>query len=83
METDNKFIVVTCPHCSELIVIEQINCNIFRHGVMKDTGKQMDPHAPKEVCYQLKETDAIYGCGKPFSLVKKDDEFTANICEYI
>jgi len=56
---------------------------------MKDSGKQMDPHTSKEICDQLKESDAIYGCGKPFSLVKKEKEkedeqdYVAEICEYI
>lgn len=65
-------IIVSCPHCKESVVIEQINCNIFRHGVMKDTGKQLDPHLPKLECDALKEKDLIYGCGKPFSLSKED-----------
>jgi hypothetical protein len=83
MESPLQKIVIECPHCKEFVVIEEINCNIFRHGTMKDSGKQMDPHTPKEICDQLKETDAIYGCGKPFSLVKKEEEYVAEICEYI
>jgi len=28
---------VICPHCNEPILIEKLNCCIFRHGIMKDT----------------------------------------------
>lgn len=37
-------------HCSEYIIIEKMNCGIFRHGVFIKTGKQIDPHANKTVC---------------------------------
>ena len=36
--------IVLCPHCGDSILIEQINCRIFRHAVYKTTGEQMDPH---------------------------------------
>ena len=76
-------IIVTCPHCEELILIEEINCNIFRYGSMKLDGRQMDPHTPKELCDQLQGADLIYGCGKPFSLVKTDKNiYIAEICDY-
>jgi hypothetical protein len=26
--------VVICPHCNEPVIIEKINCAIFRHGVL-------------------------------------------------
>ena len=26
-------LVIECPHCNEPILIEQLNCKIFRHGV--------------------------------------------------
>ncbi len=46
----NKIVVVVCPHCEEYIVIQEFNCNIFRHGVFKVTGEQVPPHASKEEC---------------------------------
>ena len=78
-------LIVECPHCNCNIVIEKLNCHIFRHGVMKDTGKQIDPHATKKICDELFEKKLIFGCGKPFKIVKKDDEdsYTTEICEYI
>ena len=81
--SSSQIIVVSCPHCKDFIMIEEINCNIFRHGVIKSSGKQMDPHSSKELCEKMKETDAIFGCGKPFSLVKKNDEYYSQLCEYI
>jgi hypothetical protein len=42
--------IITCPHCSDYIIITEINCDIFRHGVFINTGKQIDPHANKKIC---------------------------------
>jgi hypothetical protein len=51
---------------------------------MKDVGKQIDPHASKEICDELITKNLIFGCGKPFKVVKKeDDTYTTEICEYI
>jgi hypothetical protein len=76
--------IVICPHCKESIVIEKLNCGIFRHGVSKVTGHQLAPHLDKQNCDLLKEKDLIYGCGKPF-LVKQDatGQFFAEVCDYI
>lgn len=70
---------VICPHCGGGVEIESVNCGIFRHGIMKATGVQMEPHLPKDQCEQLVKTDAIRGCGKPFRLVDKK----AEVCDYI
>lgn len=77
---------VTCPHCAKsiMVYVEDINCSIFRHGVYKETGLQMDPHAPKNVCDTLAKQGKIYGCGKPFKLVRKEHaKYIAEACEYI
>jgi len=76
-------IIVECPHCGCQIEIIEINCQIFRHGIYKATGQQMDPHAPKAVCDEAVETASIHGCGKPFRLVKENDVWKAVVCEYI
>jgi hypothetical protein len=75
--------VVICPHCFVPILIEKLNCGIFRHGVIKKTGKQMEPHLIKSVCDELKVQDLIYGCGKPFQIVIQEGQFVVSICEYI
>ena len=33
--------IIVCPHCNDYIIIEKLNCGIFRHGIIKETGKQM------------------------------------------
>ena len=61
----------------------EINCAIFRHGVMKSTLKQINPHLPKSECDKLYMNDDIYGCGKPFKLIHQDNSFKAIKCDYI
>jgi len=75
--------VVICPHCQESIIIEEINCAIFRHAVLKINNQQINPHSPKDICDVLIEKKLIYGCGKPFQLIKKDNKLEAIICDYI
>jgi len=57
--------IISCPYpdCNISIEIIEINCAIFRCGICKDTGKQIEPHSPKEEC------DRIWGCGRPFQLI--------------
>lgn len=74
---------VECPHCKCQVEILQINCAIFRHGVFKDTKEQIHPHLPKEQCDALIQEDKIYGCGKPFQLIKNGEKYEATICDYI
>ena len=71
---------VTCPHCKEIVWIQELNCRIFRHGILKINGVQMDPHSPKELCDALASNGHIYGCGKPFLI---NINLEAVICEYI
>ncbi len=79
------YINIKCPHCELQIIIyrNEINCAIFRHGVMKDTGMQIGPHSSKEQCEKLANDNLIYGCGKPFKLVKKDNDYDSEKCDYI
>jgi len=76
-------ICIICPHCNDYIYIEQLNCSIFRHGVMKINNKQIDPHSSKETCDKLFENGKIYGCGKPFKLENINNVYTVFICDYI
>ena len=75
--------IVKCPHCNEFIIIEKVNCGIFRHGIIKSTLKQMEPHLPKDKCDHLKEGDLIFGCGKPFQILMVNGEMVIQICDYI
>jgi hypothetical protein len=80
---DKEEPIVICPHCKEYIIIKQLNCAIFRHGIFKENGNQIDPHSKKELCdYYVKE-NKIYGCGKPFRINIINNKFETEICEYI
>jgi hypothetical protein len=74
---------IKCPHCSDYIIIEQINCAIFRHGIYKTNFVQINPHLQKNLCDELIHNGLIYGCGKPFKIVKQNDIWVAMICDYI
>ena len=76
-------LIIVCPHCQELVLIEQLNCKIFRHAMFKTTGQQIDPHSPKEVCDELVNENKVYGCGKPFLIIEEDGNYIAIICDYI
>ena len=64
--------ILECPHCKECIIIEKINCAIFRHGVLKSNGQQIDPHSAKELCEYYVKNNLIYGCGNPFKIIIKN-----------
>jgi len=82
-------LVVECPHCKYPILIEELNCRIFRHGVFKINGTQINPHASKELCDFYVKNSLILGCSKPFQIIQNknsinnDDTFIAVICDYI
>jgi hypothetical protein len=75
--------ILKCPHCNEFVIIEKINCAIFRHGILKKNLKQIDPHSLKELCEYFVNNDLIYGCGKPFRIVIKDNNLLTEICDYL
>jgi hypothetical protein len=81
----NSMFVVSCPHCTDEILIEQLNCCIFRHGVFKTSLMQIGPHTAKHICDDYVEKGLIYGCGKPFQVVKDttNGQFQAVVCGYI
>jgi hypothetical protein len=68
---------MNCPHCGISIEIEQVNCAIFRCGIIKSTGEQIPPHLPEKECISL--VPYIWGCSKPFKLV----DGVLIKCEYI
>ena len=87
--TNNNYIIFNCPHCNlpVQVYMKELNCHIFRHGIMKDTLKQIEPHLNKSECDRLYNNNLIYGCGKPFQLVKnnkhKSNDYIPVICDYI
>ena len=78
-------IILSCPHCEMQILImeNEINCAIFRHGAYKENMNQINPHTCKEECERLVKENLIHGCGKPFRLIKENNEYKAIICDYI
>ena len=80
-----EYIIVNCPHCDQLIMtyLKEFNCKIFRHGIYKKSYKQIDPDLKKEECDRLFSEKLIYGCGKPFKLSVNDNNYKAEVCDYI
>ena len=77
-------LIVQCPHCKDNILISKLNCCIFRHGIFKKNLKQMHSHTPKDMCDSLSQNNLIYGCGKPFKIIKSEtDEYIAVKCGYV
>ena len=76
--------IITCPNCDTYLSITELNCCIFRHGIYKILNQQVDPHLSKEMCDIFIETNQIYGCGKPFQIIIKDDgNWIIQKCDYI
>ena len=76
-------LLVVCPHCSCEVEIVELNCRIFRHGVYKASGAQVNPHASKVECDNLVAQNLIYGCGRPFQVIQENNEHKAIPCDYI
>lgn len=75
--------IIICPHCQLQIIIEEVNCQIFRHGVYKSSGEQLNPHASKDECDKAVVEGIIYGCGKPFRIDFIERKWIATVCDYI
>lgn len=80
-EDENNILLIKCPHCMDEIMINknEINCAIFRHGVLIKNMEQINPHLCKEECDRLYNEKLIYGCGRPFKI----NNDIAEICDYI
>lgn len=72
--------IIKCPHCKITIVVEALNCRIFRCGLLKSNGTQMDPHLNQASCEFLYNNGLIYGCGKPFRVDMSGNPVP---CDYI
>ena len=72
-------LVIQCPHCNIYIEVIELNCKIFRCGIYKHNFTQINPHMPERECIFLINTNAIYGCGKPFRIIND----TAEPCDYL
>jgi hypothetical protein len=73
-------------NCQAPILIEKLNCRIFRHGTYINTNAQIPPHSSKEDCDDLVQNNLIYGCGKPFRVIEdlqSPSQWTAIVCDYV
>ena len=75
--------IVTCPHCVQSIEVLEVNCRIFRCGILKSNYTQINPHLSKVECDKLVNDDLIFGCGKPFELINNNGLWKPVPCEYI
>lgn len=74
--------IIICPNCGKYVIIESINCGIFRHGQYIN-GSQIPPHSSKYFCDDLVEKKKIWGCGRPFKIEKIGEEFKVSKCDYL
>jgi hypothetical protein len=79
------YLVFPCPHCEELTVVmkNEINCQIFRHAIYKNSYEQVNPHLPQKLCEYLTRNNITYGCSKPFRIDKVNEKFIVSKCEYL
>jgi len=70
--------LVNCPACKEPVLIDQVNCGIFRHAFYTDTLKTVDPHASKRHIMETMACGRLGGCGAPFEVV----DGRARMCDY-
>jgi len=79
------YFIRKCPHCKMMVFLakEEFNCKIYRHGVLKETYVQIDPHLPKEECDRLARENLIIGCGKPFMILNENGQIILKKCDYI
>jgi hypothetical protein len=84
LKLEDGFYFFNCPHCLTEIIVKQneLNCRIFRHGIMKNTYQQVNPHLSKIECEKLVTENKVIGCCKPFEIIKNTKSYVAVICEY-
>lgn len=83
---NSNLLIFNCPHCNDFIHVyeNEINCTIFRHAIYKDNYEQINPHTPKSECNRLASENLVYGCAKPFRILKNNEnKYYIQICEYI
>lgn len=82
---EDQYYYIKCPNCLEDIIIykNEVNCGVFRHGVYKNNLQPIPPHSNKQDCESMLKNEEIYGCGKPFRVVKNNEELDVFTCDYI
>jgi hypothetical protein len=83
---DKDYFIFECPNCEGVIIVykKEINCAIFRHGIMKRSGLPMNPHTSQKECGRLIREKEIHGCGLPLKFIyNKKGKHTVEKCAYI
>ena len=81
--SESENFIIKCPNCDDLIIIEELNCSIFRHGVIIESNEQIDQHSTKELCEYYIKNKLIYGCGKPYKIIiNENNEYIPIKCDY-
>jgi len=62
--------LINCPHCQISIEVLELNCCIFRCGVYRENGEQINQHMPEIEAKLLFLRDQIWGCGRQFRISK-------------
>jgi hypothetical protein len=78
---DNN-IYLNCPTCGIQIYIEEINCGIFKCGILKSNFNQINPHMSKAECMNLVKNNLIYGCGSSFKIINNNNKYYLELCSY-
>ncbi len=81
-----EVIIFQCPHCRDYISVkvQEINCAIFSHASYKSNNEPINPHMNKVECEELVEKGLVYGCAKPFRIIKLEEKkYKTEECDYI
>lgn len=64
--------ILRCPYCSLPISLNSdfTDGKIFVHGKMKKNGKDIKSDLPADWYQYLRDNELIYGCAKPFVVVR-------------
>lgn len=78
-------IIYNCPHCELPIITyyNEINCTIFRHGFDTKQNEQIPPHSTQEECIRLSQSPDVVGCCKPYQIIKNNNSYVIQKCDYI
>lgn len=77
---DNENIFFDCPHCEENFTLKQtdlFNNIIYRHGILKSTGKWINPYMSNLLCDRYLINKKISGCGKHFKVIYNGNNYDA------
>ena len=75
--------IINCPNCNEIIIIDKLNCGIFRHGNFIKNNKPINPHTSEKDCKRFIRKELVYGCGMPFKISLIDDKYIVEKCNFI